>query len=189
MRCEYKSVWGKCPHPLHRLEPRELLKVSWSATTLTLSSSRQLHGRRCAHLRAPCASRAPVVRTTAAKTPSDEPSSTSTTVADTSAATSSRWVHIDVALRCTSGAARRRGRHRRSLTTCRKPGASAQSLARALEEQRTARPVRTSPPLNQTQSASTVDAFCQSSVTRCCPVSAIARGPIGKLMAEQGKSN
>ena len=126
----------------------------------------QMRGLRCAHLRAPCVlcTRGP---DTAAKTPSDEPSSTSTTVADTSAATSSRWVHIDVALRCTSGAARQRGRHRQSLTTCRKPGASAQSLARALEEQRTARPVRTSPPLNQTQSASTVGHFCQSCVTRC----------------------
>ena len=58
----------------------------------------QMRGRRCAHLRAPCvpSTRGP---DTAAKTPSDEPSSTSTTVADTSAATSSRWVHLDVALR------------------------------------------------------------------------------------------
>ena len=56
----------------------------------------QMRGLRCAAVRAPCV---PCTRgpDTAAKTPSDEPSSTSTTVADTSAATSSRWVHLDVA--------------------------------------------------------------------------------------------
>ena len=55
----------------------------------------QMRGRRCAHLRAPCV---PYTRgpDPDAKTPSDEPSLTSTTVADTSAATSSRWVHLDV---------------------------------------------------------------------------------------------
>ena len=124
----------------------------------------QMRGRRCAHLRAPCV---PCTRgpDTAAKTPPDEPSSTSTTVADTSAATSSRWVHPDVALRCTSGAARQRGRHRRSLTTCRKPGASAQSLARALEEQRTARPLQALSAIERIKSLSTLDAFCGENVT------------------------
>ena len=152
-----------------RARAHELLKVSWSATTLTLGSCRQLQANARPEMLVCVRAVRPVHPWPGPrrKTPSDQPSSTSTTVADTSAATSSRWVHPDVALRCTSGAARQRGRHRQSLTTCRKPGASAQSLARALEEQRTARPVRTSPPLNQTQSASTVDAFCQSSVTRC----------------------
>ena len=105
----------------------------------------QMRGRRCAHLRAPCV---PCTRgpDTAAKTPSDEPSSTSTTVADASAATSSRWVHLDVALRQMSGAARPRGGRPRSESACRRRGARTRDLARDLDERRAARPVRTSPP-------------------------------------------
>ena len=97
----------------------------------------QMRGRRCAHLRAPCV---PCTRgpDTAAKTPSDEPSSTSTTVADTSAATSSRWVHLDVALRQMSGAARPRGGRPRSESACRRRGARTRDLARDLEERRAA---------------------------------------------------
>ena len=120
-------------------------KVTCPPTTLTLragtGNSMQMRGRRCAYAAAPCV---PCIRDpdTAAKTPCKKPSSTSTTAADTSAAAPSCWVHLDVVLRRMSGAARRRGRRRRSRTACRKRGASAQKLARALEEQRTARPLQ-----------------------------------------------
>ena len=121
----------------------------------------QMRGLRCAAVRAPCV---PCTHgpDPAAKIPSDKPSSTSTTVADTSAATSSRWVHLDVALRQMSGAARRRGGRPRSETVRRRRGVRTRYLARDLDERRAARPVRTSPPWDLIQALPLLGIFVRA---------------------------
>ena len=58
----------------------------------------QIRGLRCAAVRAPCVP-CTLGPDPTAKIPSDKPSLTSTTVADTPTATPGDWVHIDVALR------------------------------------------------------------------------------------------
>ena len=81
-----------------------------------------MRGLRCAYLRALCI---PCTRSPdpAAKFPCEQLPSTFTTVADTSVATHSDWVRLDVALRQMSGAARPRGGRPRSETARRRPGA------------------------------------------------------------------
>lgn len=64
----------------------------------------QMRDRICASVPAVCAP-CTLGPDPAAKLPCEKPSSTSTTVADTSAATPGDWVHIDVALRGMSDAA------------------------------------------------------------------------------------
>ena len=106
----------------------------------------QMRGLRCAAVRAPCV---PCTRgpDPTAKIPSDNPSLTSTTVADTSVATSSRWVHLDISRHAalyewrsatTRSTAANRGPHAENAAHL----TSAQRLALALEEQRTARPLQ-----------------------------------------------
>ena len=94
-------------------------------------------GYGCAYLRALCVP-CTCGPDPAAKFPCEQLPSTSTTVADTSAATRSDWVRLDVALRQMSGAARPRGGRPQSETACRRRGARTRDLARDLEERRAA---------------------------------------------------
>ena len=125
-----------------RARSRKVLKVTCCpAPTLTVRADEAQHAdaRGMTRLTGP-ALRVPCTPApdTAAKPPGEKLPSTFTTVADTSAATRSDWVHLDVALRRMSSAARHRDGRSRSESACRGRDARTGDLARELEERRAA---------------------------------------------------
>ena len=135
---------AKVPYQNARARKRWMPKVTCPPTTLTLRAGRQQHANARPEMRVCGRAMRPVhpwpgyIPDIAAKTPCKKPSSTSTTVADTSAATRSDWAHLDVALRRMSSAARYQGGRSRSESACRRREAWTADLARELEERRAA---------------------------------------------------
>ena len=124
-----------------RARAREMLKVTCPALTLSVRADEAQHAYARPMMSVFARAARPVYPyspDTAAEFPCDQLPSTFTTVADTSVATHSDWVRLDVALRQMSGAARPRGGRPRSESACRRRGARTRDLARDLEERRAA---------------------------------------------------